>query len=81
VETVRRHRPRVSVTDAHEARSVGLRRRERWYIALMGTCLTLIVLAWFLVRLWSPTAAVVMSAVAAVIPPVAVIVANWGADR
>lgn len=44
----------------------------------MGTCLVLILLAWNLVRLWSTTAAVVMSVVAAVIPPVAVIVANLG---
>jgi len=44
----------------------------------MGTCLVLIVLAWNLVRLWSVTAAVVMSVVAAVIPPVAVIVGNLG---
>lgn len=44
----------------------------------MGTCLVLIVLAWNVVRLWSTTAAVVMSAVAAVIPPVAAIIANTG---
>jgi hypothetical protein len=47
----------------------------------MGTCLALILLAWNLVRLWSPTAAVVMSAVAALLAPIAVIVANWGEDR
>jgi hypothetical protein len=44
----------------------------------MGTCLVLIVLAWNVVRLWSTAAAVVMSVVAAVIPPVAAIVANLG---
>jgi hypothetical protein len=58
-----------------------LRRRQRWYFALMGVCLVLILLAWNLVRLWSTTAAVVMSVVAAVLPPIAVIIANWGEDR
>ena len=49
---------------------------------MMGTCVALILLAWNVVRLWSVTAAVVMSVVAAVIPPAAVIVANTGAlDR
>lgn len=48
----------------------------------MGTCVVLIVLSWNLVRLWSTTAAVVMSVVAALIPPVAVFVGNLGAlDR
>ena len=75
------HEEPFRVTDARESHSAQLRRRERRYVVLMGICLTLIVLAWCVVRLWSPTAAVVMSAVAAVIPPVAVIVANWGADR
>jgi hypothetical protein len=45
----------------------------------MGTCVALILLAWNLVRLWSVTAAVVMSVVAAVIPPVAAFVGNMGA--
>ena len=44
----------------------------------MVTCVLLIVLAWNLVRFWSTTAAVAMSVVAAVIPPVAAIVANLG---
>ena len=55
--------------------------RKRAYFLLMGACLTLIVLAWNVVRLWSVTAAVVMSIVAAALPPVAVVVANWGALR
>jgi len=55
--------------------------RKRAYFVLMGTCLALIVLAWNVVRFWSTTAAVVMSVVAAVIPPVAVVVANFGALR
>jgi hypothetical protein len=54
------------------------RARKRAYFWLMGTCLVLIVLAWNLVRLWSTPLAVAMSVVAAVLPPVAVIIANWG---
>lgn len=52
--------------------------RRRAYFWLMGTCIVLIVLAWNVVRLWSTTAAVVMSVVAAVIPPTAAIIANTG---
>jgi len=47
----------------------------------MGVCLALILLAWNLVRLWSTTAAVAMSVVAAVLPPIAAVIANWGEDR
>jgi hypothetical protein len=42
----------------------------------MGTCLTLIITAWFVVRFYSTTAAIVMSVVAMFIPPVAAIVGN-----
>jgi len=45
---------------------------------MMGACLLLIVLAWTLIWRYSVTAAVVMSAVALVIPPFAAIVANSG---
>jgi hypothetical protein len=55
--------------------------RKKAYFWLMGTCIVLILLAWNVVRLWSVTAAVVMSVVAAVIPPVAVVVGNFGALR
>jgi uncharacterized membrane protein len=55
------------------------RTRHRRYFWLMGTCLALILLAWNVVRFWSVTAAVVMSAVAALIPPVAAFVGNQGA--
>ena len=51
------------------------------YYWLMGSCLALIGLAWFLVRLFSIPVAIGMSAVAAVLPPIAVIVANWGHDQ
>lgn len=57
------------------------RQSRRAYFWLMGTCVALIVLAWNVVRLWSIAAAVTMSVVAAVIPPIAAIVANWGAMR
>jgi hypothetical protein len=55
--------------------------RKKAYFLLMGTCILLILLAWNVVRFWSTTAAVLMSAVAAVIPPIAVIVGNWGQHR
>lgn len=53
-------------------------RRRHAYFWLMGSCLALILLAWNVVRLWSVPAAVVMSVVAAVIPPAAAIVGNLG---
>jgi len=52
--------------------------RKRRYFLLMGVCLTLFVLAWAWVRLYSTTAAVVMTIVAMTIPPLAAIVANSG---
>ena len=48
------------------------------YFWLMGTCAVLIILAWNVVRLWSVPAAVVMSIIAAPLPPLAVIIANKG---
>ena len=45
----------------------------------MGSCVLLILLAWNVVRFWSTTAAVVMSVIAALIPPVAAFVGNQGA--
>ena len=56
----------------------GLARRRRVYLIMMGVCLVLIVLAWTLIWRYSITAAVAMSAVALVIPPLAAIVANAG---
>jgi len=72
---------RVTASGVRRPQSERLRRRQRWYFALMGVCLSLILLAWNLVRLWSTPAAVAMSIVAAVLPPIAVIIANWGDDR
>jgi hypothetical protein len=53
---------------------------RRAYFWLMGSCLALIGLAWFVVRFFSIPVAIGMSAVAAVIPPIAVIVANSRRD-
>ena len=72
---------RLTGDEVRWPQSARLRRRRRWYFALMGVCLVLIVLAWNVVRLWSTTAAVVMSVVAAILPPIAAVVANWGEDH
>ena len=64
------------VTDVPAALSERQRRRRRRYFALMGTCILLIVLAWNVVRLFSTGAAVAMTVVAAVIPPLAAFLAN-----
>jgi DUF3099 family protein len=63
---------------ASEPRLFGLIPRERAYLIMMGVCLLLIVLAWTLIYRYSTIAAVVMSVVALVIPPVAVIIGNAG---
>jgi DUF3099 family protein len=52
--------------------------RNRAYFILMGSAVALVILAWVIVWRYSVTAAVVMSVVAAAIPPVAVIVVNAG---
>ncbi|HEX2822242.1 MAG TPA: DUF3099 domain-containing protein [Streptosporangiaceae bacterium] len=52
--------------------------RTRGYFLLMGVCLTLFILSWTVVRLYSVVAAIVISVVAMVIPPIAVMVANAG---
>jgi tellurite resistance protein TehA-like permease len=55
---------------------VAKRDKRKVYFWLMGTCIGLIVLAWFVVRLFSTPVAIGMSVVAAVIPPIAAIVGN-----
>jgi hypothetical protein len=50
--------------------------RRRRYLVLMGLCVLLITLAWSWIRIYSVGAALVMSAVAALIPPFAAAVAN-----
>jgi hypothetical protein len=59
-------------------RPLGLATRKRVYLVMMGVVVLLIVLAWTLIWRYSVTAAVVMSAVALVVPPLAAIVANSG---
>lgn len=66
---------------APERPRVSERTRATRYLWIMGTCLTLLVLAWGFVRLWSVPIAVGMSLVAMVLPPIAAVVANAGWDR
>jgi hypothetical protein len=73
---MRRRERVVRVTEVPPRFAARQRTRQRWYFALMGCCLVLIVLAWNVVRLFSTTAAVVMSVVAMVIPPIAAIVGS-----
>jgi hypothetical protein len=54
---------------------------RRTYFVLMGFCLTLFLLAGLVVRNFSVPLAIAMSAVAMVIPPIAVILANAGHGR
>jgi hypothetical protein len=49
---------------------------KRLYFVLMTICIGLFVLAWAVLDRYSVTAAVAVSAVALVIPPFAVIIAN-----
>ncbi|CUR57346.1 exported hypothetical protein [metagenome] len=68
--------PHYRVTDVPAGLSARQRRRRRRYLLTMGLCLTLILLAWNVVRFFSVPAAVAMSAVAAVLPPIAAFLAN-----
>lgn len=61
-------------------RTVAVVDRKRTYFIMMAICLGLILLAWNVIRFVSIPAAVAMSVVAAVLPPAAVIVANWKHD-
>jgi Protein of unknown function (DUF3099) len=55
---------------------------KRLYLALMAICIGLFVISWALLDGYSVTAAIVVSAVALMIPPFAVIIANAAAgDR
>ena len=71
-----RHERPISVSDAEPGLTERLRARKRRYFILMGLCFALIIPAWTVVRLYSVPAAVAMSMVAMVIPPIAAIVAN-----
>jgi len=75
------HQRTRRVTAVPPGQSERLRIRQRRYFTLMGICIALILLAWNVVRFWSIEAAVAMSVVAAVIPPVAAVLANWGEDH
>jgi hypothetical protein len=59
------------------------RRDKRLYLMLMAVCIGLFVLSWAVLDRYSTTAAVVVTVVALVIPPFAVIIANVAsaADR
>jgi Protein of unknown function (DUF3099) len=52
------------------------RRDKRLYLLLMTLCVGLFVISWAVLDRYSVTAAIVVSAVALVIPPFAVIIAN-----
>lgn len=54
-------------------------RTKKIYFVMMGTCLGLCAIAWAVVSHYSTIAAVIMSAVALVIPPFAAIIANSAA--
>lgn len=74
---VARH-PDRPVRPAHPLRPAT---RKRLYFIMMGICLLLVVLAWTAIYHFSTTAAVIMSVIALVIPPFAVIIANTGQPR
>jgi hypothetical protein len=52
------------------------RQDKRLYLVLMTICIGLFVLSWAVLDRYSTTAAIIVSAVALVIPPFAVIIAN-----
>jgi NhaP-type Na+/H+ or K+/H+ antiporter len=52
--------------------------RRRVYFLLMGSCVALITFGWLVVRLVSVPAAIAMSVVAMVLPPIAVVIGNSG---
>ena len=52
--------------------------RNRAYFILMAGCLAAVILAWSVVRIFSVTAAIVISVVVAFVPPIAAMVANAG---
>lgn len=72
-----RHQQTHRVTEVLPSLSERQRVRKRWYLTLMSICLALILLAWNVVRFWSTDAAIAMSVIAAILPPIAAIVGNW----
>lgn len=69
------------VTDVPRGFSERLRTRQRWYFTIMGICIVLILLAWNVVRHFSTDLAIAMTLIAAPLPPVAVLIANWREDH
>jgi hypothetical protein len=59
-------------------RTPGGNGRNRAYFLLMGGCIAAVILSWTVIRLFSVTAAIVVSVVVLIIPPIAAIVANAG---
>jgi hypothetical protein len=69
----------MAASDQEPRGSIGLppsRRDKRLYFLLMGICIGLFVISWAVLDRYSQTAAIAVSAVALVIPPFAVIIAN-----
>jgi hypothetical protein len=52
--------------------------RNRLYFALMGGVIAAVILSWTVIRLFSVTAAIVVSVAVMIVPPVAAMVANAG---
>jgi Protein of unknown function (DUF3099) len=52
--------------------------RNRLYFVMMGGCIGAVILAWTVVRIFSVTAAIVISVTVGLVPPVAAIIANAG---
>lgn len=78
-ETSRAARTRTRPGMAKTGRgTVGAMTRNRIYFGLMGGCIAAVALAWTVVRIFSVTAAVVISVVVGLIPPIAAIIANAG---
>jgi uncharacterized membrane protein len=78
LNAARRQRTRSVTAACSDVSGYEIKVRDRLYFILMGVCVVSVILAWTVVRLYSVTAAVVISAVALVIPPIAVIIANAG---
>jgi hypothetical protein len=52
--------------------------RNHLYFILMSGCIAVVILSWTVVRLFSVTAAVILSVAVLIVPPVAAIIANAG---
>lgn len=52
--------------------------RNRLYFALMGGVIAAVILSWTVIRLFSVTAAIVVSVAVMIVPPIAAMVANAG---